>query len=374
MSNEFVTSNGKFTTAQINGQKKMVFLPRVTKIRSIEKVSENNPYLFEVNYDYIDYKFADEFFKRNNTPLWGSCSSCRNGNFYGRNFDWFFNEDAEFVVRVPSINGRAASVGVTFKYGFTAEEAAKKIIDDNYKILPFYTLDGVNEYGVFCNTNVVPVADNPSKTTKTGKEGDPEYSMNMICRYVLDHFTTAAAAVNALQNNIRIVAAKELATGGYEAHWMIGDANETYVVEILNNIVVSTPINIMTNFYTNGVIRNSDGSLYSIKDNSEGSYPAQNINKLRSYSDGVERFNILNAGVNNVTSVVDMKALMQDIWYTEMYDTSKFEDDSFWYTELLEPERADISSAVALTITETMLSSCSRQGIPIRPIIRLPCL
>ena len=66
MSNEFVTSNGKFTTAQINGQKKMVFLPRVTKIRSIEKVSENNPYLFEVNYDYIDYKFADEFFKRNN--------------------------------------------------------------------------------------------------------------------------------------------------------------------------------------------------------------------------------------------------------------------------------------------------------------------
>ena len=125
----------------------------------IEKKSD---YIYEVNYDFIDYDFANEYFqnRRPNINL-GMCSSVRNGDFYGRNLDWLYNNDVEFKVNVKNTFGKNASFGIasTVRDGenaLTKEFVESGAYSELYKILPFLIVDGQNQYGVTCNTNVVP--------------------------------------------------------------------------------------------------------------------------------------------------------------------------------------------------------------------------
>ncbi|MDO4956923.1 MAG: hypothetical protein Q4E60_07915 [Bacteroidales bacterium] len=67
-------------------------------------------YLFEITVDdycdtvpnYLIAEAGKEF----------GCSAVRNGNFYGRNLDFFISEISEIVVRTTAKEGRHASVGV----------------------------------------------------------------------------------------------------------------------------------------------------------------------------------------------------------------------------------------------------------------------
>ena len=49
------------------------------------------------------------------------CSAVRNGNFYGRNLDYFITEVPEFVIHTPAAEGRHATMGVGRLEGLTAE-------------------------------------------------------------------------------------------------------------------------------------------------------------------------------------------------------------------------------------------------------------
>ena len=69
-------------------------------------------YLYEVEYDSLDYDYAYEHFAEVPIPDAG-CSSIRKENIYGRNFDWYYDTKAEFMVHViPSLDGQHASVGM----------------------------------------------------------------------------------------------------------------------------------------------------------------------------------------------------------------------------------------------------------------------
>ena len=312
----------------------------VNAYKNLKILSLDNKFIFEVDYDYIDYKYAIDYFNTNETPIEGKCSGCRKNNLIGRNLDWNYNNDGTFIIRVPRIDDRYASIGTCFKTGFNADVIRSRKYNELYKILPFYTVDGINEFGLYCQTNVVPVADNPKPTTKTGIKGQPELSMHMVCRWVLDHYKTATEAVNALKNDCRICAAKQFSEAGFETHWFICDINNSYIVEVINNEVIINDVSaypIMTNFYVSNIIRNADGSLYSIKDNVEGQEcKATTINKLGLYADGIERYNILNAGLTTVSDVDDMFDLMGSINYTKNYteiDVENPDKTKIWYSE-----------------------------------------
>ena len=77
---------------------------------SISKVKD---YLFEAHYDKLNYTKANIYFKNKQAevPIAG-CSSVRQGNFYGRNLDWFYSEQADIIVHTPRVGGHYANIGV----------------------------------------------------------------------------------------------------------------------------------------------------------------------------------------------------------------------------------------------------------------------
>lgn len=74
-------------------------------------------YLYEVEYNDYDYSVAKSWKFDDDLPMTG-CSTCRHGNLIGRNFDWYFDNNAEFIVRSskPDCNmvlGVAGSLDIT---------------------------------------------------------------------------------------------------------------------------------------------------------------------------------------------------------------------------------------------------------------------
>ena len=87
------------------------------------------------------------------------CSAVRNGNFYGRNLDFFVNEKAEVVIHTPARNGRHAAIGVGLMNHMTDAQVAEGLTAEQISMLPWGMYDGINDAGLFCNMNVTPAAD-----------------------------------------------------------------------------------------------------------------------------------------------------------------------------------------------------------------------
>lgn len=127
------------------------------EINAYNEIHKVKDYLYEVYYDTCDYEYAKEYFEKRKVNLSGACSAVRKGNFYGRNFDWVYDEGAEFIVRTPRIGNRFASMGVVGHVDeLTNEFVESGEFSRDYKILPFKIVDGINEYGLVANSNVVP--------------------------------------------------------------------------------------------------------------------------------------------------------------------------------------------------------------------------
>lgn len=273
----------------------------------ITKVTD---YLYEVSFDDYDYEFAEKFNREYSTSHLGACSSVRNGNFHGRNYDWFYDENVEFIVHTPAKHGRHASVGVaTMVPGTTAEFVESGLYTDGYKILPFRVVDGINDAGVAININVVPFGDR-TLTTGTNPNGKDMYFVSAI-RYVLDYADSVDEAIELLMtknlyalNNDRM---------HEEGHFMISDKDRTVVIEFIDNrIEVIEQANIMTNFY-----------LYGEK---------------TPHSAGIERFNILRDNYNMASTSEGMIALLKSVWYSNAYDRNM---NPFWYSEYIGDFRPD---------------------------------
>ena len=265
-------------------------------------VSKVTDYLYEVFYDDFDYAFAENFNRKNNNLHLGACSSVRNGNFHGRNYDWFYDENVEFIVHTSAKNGRHASVGIaTMVPGVTVKFADSGLYTDGYKILPFRVVDGINDAGVAVNVNVVPFGDR-TLTTGTNPDGEDMYFISAI-RYVLDYADSVDSAIDLLKS--KNIYALNNDKNHEECHFMISDKDKTVVIEFIDNeIVVIDNANIMTNFY-----------LYGEK---------------TPHSAGVERFDILRENYDMGSTRDGMIALLKKVWYSQAYNrTTK----PFWYSE-----------------------------------------
>ena len=60
-------------------------------------------YLYEIWYNTLDYKYAFDYFSTQDIePNVGGCTAVRSGSVYGRNYDWTYDDKAEFMVHTSA--------------------------------------------------------------------------------------------------------------------------------------------------------------------------------------------------------------------------------------------------------------------------------
>jgi len=295
------------------------------KEESTAKFTKVTDYLFEASYDDYEQYFEEaqaalELYK----PQLGGCSSVQEGAIRGRNYDWTLDEAPEFVVHVPAKNKRHASIGVATTTRITAAEVESGADLDIYKILPYFTLDGINDAGVTINVNVVNFGEKGPFVMKTEDTSDDICPL-MVSRIVLDSAGSVEEAIK-LISKMDVFSIKNVE----EAHFMISgptsaadstlktvvvefipDENKHYQLNVIENFVDDKPI--MTNFHLTGF----DGSIESLTD-----HPM-----------GYERYLILSDSYDLGKTVAGMKDLMEKVNYTKAYDPNS---DMTWYTEFAE--------------------------------------
>lgn len=294
---------------------------------SINKVED---YLYETLYNELDYNYAKTYFlNQHPTTDIGGCSAVRRGSLFGRNFDWIYNDNVGFIVKTPHLDSRCATLGIG-GYMMTDEFVSSGAYSELYKIIPFRIVDGINEYGVVCNTNVVPNDyGDTTGTTPTGVQTD-SICTRMIPRFILDRFHTATEAVEYIQQHISLYTSQDLLDMHYELHFMIADMDKTYILETVENTVVvidvtDTPY--MTNFYRYGVTFNEDGTV-----NTPATIGARATdNGITDNGAGLERFNYIVANYETMS----IPEIMDALKYTNAYKDST---DPFWYSEFVSAE------------------------------------
>ena len=236
----------------------------------------------------------------------GGCSSTRNGNFHGRNLDFYVNEHADLVITTLAGKDRFASIGTSG----TFPPCTRPIIEDGtiteeiYAGSCYYMTDGINENGVVVNCNVVPYGE-CERTTGTNP-GKPAVLTNGVVRYILDHAKSVDHAVQLIKEDINIVV-PSVEKFPFESHWMISDADKTVVVEIWNNEIVVVDDCVMTNFYL--------------------SHPDTDLGI------GHERYQTLKKFYDEGATAEGMQALMSRVWYSKCYST---ETEPLWLSEALD--------------------------------------
>ena len=155
----------------------------------------------------------------------GACSARRVGSTLERNYDWFYDEAATFVVTVSATDERFASIGVaSVGTRITADDLKAKAWSRYWRCLPGATLDGVNSCGVSIEVNVVTTNGAPWET-----RGERDINALGAVRWALDKASSAAVAASSLA--LRVYIPEAMKRRGYSAHFAVCDAKESWVVE-----------------------------------------------------------------------------------------------------------------------------------------------
>lgn len=280
-------------------------------------------YFYEASYPDIDEELGYAYMKERFPPKMGACSSLRAGSFYGRNYDFTYDNTATFLVRIPASVNRNASISVCTSEIDESEIDNKQVSRRRWELVPFHALDGINDHGVICSNNVVH-ADDASDAGWTGTE----IAAGAMVRYVLDHAKTAAEGAQMIADKVFMPANFH----GYSIHYMVADRDKTFIVE-------SIPANTSTGAaaYVNVQdVSTSTVSKYAAMTNfrcqqkktfMSNFYKTVNVSQLNDfdpYAAGVERYNKIVAALEDIdTSKVDtaagMRAFLDSIWYTNAY-------------------------------------------------------
>lgn len=299
------------------GQQKTI--PLVT----IEKIQ---PYLYALDYAEItnqDYSDAAEWLRNYYAPV-GGCSSARNDNFWLRNYDWLYDNSAEFIVRTHKGGAvKYDSIGMASGYKITEEDMENPdLTDERFRFIPFHVVDGINECGVIANSNVTAKGD-MGKTTGTHPIGEEmEMCAIALIRLILDNFDNATDAVNYIKDHVSVYMPSKEGELDEELHLMVGDKNKTYLIEFVYNTCVVTEMTgnkIMTNFYLEDTEYNEDGEVIK--------------SSVTDHGVGIERYNIVARELKAITEPTanGMINLARHIWYTNAYGT----DAGIWYSEFV---------------------------------------
>lgn len=270
--------------------------------------------LYEITYDEYSADIPDSSASVEMTGDMG-CSSVRNGNFVGRNFDYFMNQSPTFVIRTTAKEGRYATIGVGRLAKINSEAVESGLPKEKLDLLPWFLLDGMNEKGLVVNSNVLFRADWGDIPHTGTNPGAPELNDLFLTRPLLDNCATVDEAIAYLRNyNITPMNSKVM-----DLHYMISDPEKTCVVEFFNNEIVVKEQNIMTNYFIN-------------------------IDKIPEHPDGLERMQVLKENYDEGNTMEGMYKLMQRAKYTNSYYASNkwYSEQGLTYSQILElPENAE---------------------------------
>lgn len=272
-------------------------------VKSIE-LTKIEDFLYEVTFEDYDLTEGEAMFDTIDIPL-GACTSVRNGNFVGRNLDWLYDESVDFVVHTPAKGNRHATLGVAGIIPFLNKfNANYGTYTDNYKLIPYVMMDGINDAGLVVNANLQPLGDRGYTTgTNPGKE-----RMNTVLavRYLLDYAETVDEAIELLrQKDLHYT---DITGSPLEVHLMISDPNKTSIVEFIDNkMVIVEDSLIMTNYFV-----------------ALGITP---------HAQGVERANIIRENYDMGATKSGMIELMRKVNFTHYYNTKT---SPRWYSDLFD--------------------------------------
>lgn len=252
-----------------------------------EYIGATAPYLHEVVFD--DYIFDDKCLTVQEYT--GSCSVVRNGNFIGRNFDYFYNNVPDFIVRMNAKEGRYASIGVAQTSLFKEADLLSNNINSEYmKLLPNVMIDGINEKGVFVCNNIVSNEGVKNTGTNPSKE---EMGVWFLARQILDKASSADEAIEIMRNYNIVGDLFDIEN----FHYMIADSSKTYIAEIIGTDLVieekTGDDQIMTNFLNN-------------------------VDEMIEFPAGLERYNILKTNYQMGSTFKGM----QDLLYKARFSLS----------------------------------------------------
>ena len=290
-------------------------------------------YLYGVEYDDYDFEAGMQVTSELYMPQ-AACSEVRKGNFVGRNFDWYINSDASFVIKVNRGDARYASIGMGgCMPPFTDSLASSGCWSPVYDLLPLMTMDGINEKGLYVGINVMPTGETSSDPDRwapgqwglgaafTNPDAARTYGVSALVRFVLDNAASLAEARDLVESVNWYEPVDFPNPGESQAfHWLIADSVSNAVLEFIDNKpcfiqtdAVREPsyATIMTNF-TNKLM--ADGQI------------------VQPSGCGYERWEILRDNYAATDESADgMKQLMQKVWYTRTYTDSL--DEHFMFTE-----------------------------------------
>lgn len=260
-------------------------------------------YTFTTDYDW-SYSSA--------TAVSGfGCTAVQNGRYRGRNYDWTYADTDLCILHTTVTENRPhASVAVA-DLGFMKNADGSY----NYNMLPFVSVDGINDAGVCIQVNVMPFGEN-GKLNHTAETED-DMAGGAVVRYVLDYADSVTDAVEMLKGRDIQSEMQE----AEELHWMISGPTstkdstiKTVVLEVFpdglhvtENFVDDKPI--MANFN----VSNFDGSAQST-----------------GVGFGYERWEIVKENFDSASSVIGTFDLMEKIFFSKMYDLW---GERFWYSE-----------------------------------------
>ena len=251
------------------------------------------PYMYSVECGKYPYAVAELALENDWLKLSASCcSTIKKGGIAGRNLDWLYDDEAEFVVTTPRTDDRYATLGVASLTGIRDGSIGEYTNLPMLYLLPFFTVDGINENGLFVSVNEVPAGD-AGYTTGTNP-GAERLCTAIAARYVLDYAADVEEAVALLAQ--RDLYSCSMDGELYEVHLLIADRDKTVVIEFVDNeMVVVEDACVMTNFYL---------SLDGYTDHAEG----------------VERYEILTEGYEALDGIESFRTLLSQVWYSGLYD------------------------------------------------------
>lgn len=256
----------------------------------------------------------------------GACTSWRNGQYHGRNLDWYQSNYGCLIVQMPKGGKvRHASVATVNASTIVTHDFIRQgvLSDEMRKMLPAMSTDGINDAGVAININIVP---HQPGDAYIGPEGD--LCCACVVRYVLDNAGSVTEALELLRS--RTVSQSLAEVAGDESHYMISNADSTVVVEFPQGqmqVISFTRTDqgwyspqgnpaIMANFYDYAAEQYEVGS-----DEFYDYHPT---------AMGVERWLTVQAQYDQAKiDVASNLAIAQSVWYFK----NIMVDKSLWYTE-----------------------------------------
>lgn len=308
---------------------------RLEKVLYLGENPYPNVYLREIWYGNLDYDKASSYYKKTDYPkIAEGCSSMCNENFLARNYDWLYDNTVTFIVHTDSRAGRYKTLGVANLPSLTKSVVNSDKYNDDYVLLPFHLLDGINEHGLAVSTNVVPAFDDQYGKNLVVNPGNPvEVSTRMLVRYLLDNCKNLTEVKNTVNNILKIYTSKDLSELHYTQHYIIKDGSSCTILEFIDG----TPVwldgkNIMTNFHIYGTDFNDDGKIKTPEDRTDS-----DTDFIEDHGAGLERYNYIVSNLTDTSDVEKLKSILNNIVYTNAYKfidlRERPADGKVWYSE-----------------------------------------